>query len=65
MKTFITLSLLPVIFLAYFFSKQLYLAANYIPAYVLIAIFFVSAVYFIYQAGSMLQKNSLFAGDRN
>jgi hypothetical protein len=62
MKTFITLSLLPVIFLAYFFSKQLYLAANYFPAYVLIAIFFGSAVYFIYQAGSMLQKQSVRRG---
>jgi hypothetical protein len=62
MKTFITLSLLPVIFLAYFFSKQLYLAGNYFAAYVLIAIFFVSAVYFIYQAGSMLQNDSVRRG---
>jgi hypothetical protein len=58
MKTIILLSLLPIIVLAYFFSKQLYIAAEYIPAYVLMAISFVSTVYFIYQAGSMLQKQS-------
>ena len=38
MKTIITLSLLPIIVLAYFFSEQLYIAAKYFPAYVLIAI---------------------------
>lgn len=57
MKTIITLSLLPIIALAYFFSAQLYVAANYIPAYALIAIFFVSVVFFIYQAGVRLDKS--------
>lgn len=52
----ITLSLLPIIVLAYFFSAQLYVAANYVPAYALIAISFVSAVFFIYQAGSQLES---------
>ncbi|HET6256251.1 MAG TPA: hypothetical protein VFE32_19395 [Puia sp.] len=56
MKTIFTLSLLPIIVIAYFVSKKLYVAANYVPAYVLITIFFVSAVYFIYQAGSRLEK---------
>jgi hypothetical protein len=56
MKTIITLSLLPINVLAYFFSKQLYIAAEYIPAYALMAIFLVSAVYFIYQAGARLEK---------
>jgi hypothetical protein len=51
MKTIIILSLLPIIALAYFFSAQLYIAAEYIPAYALIAIFFVSVVLFIYQTG--------------
>ncbi|HTR29434.1 MAG TPA: hypothetical protein VMH27_09190 [Puia sp.] len=58
MKMFFTLSLLPVIALAYFFSAQLYVAGNYLPAYALIAIFFASVVYFIYQAGSRLEKAS-------
>ena len=58
MKTFFTLSLLPVIALASFFSAQLYVAGNYVPAYALIAISFGSLVYFIYQAGSRLEKVS-------
>jgi hypothetical protein len=58
MKTIITLSMLPINVLAYFFSKQLYIAADYIPAYTLMAIFFVSSVYFIYQAGRMLEKQN-------
>lgn len=56
MKTFITLSLLPVIVLTYFFSKQLYIAANYVPAYTLIAVIFISVVFFIYQVANKLQK---------
>ena len=59
MKTIFTLSLLPIIALAYFFSAQLYVAANYVPAYALIAIFFVSVVYFIYLAGSRLEKSPM------
>jgi hypothetical protein len=57
MKTIITLSLLPIIALAYFFSAQFYVAANYVPAYALIAIFFVSVVFFIYQAGVGLDRS--------
>jgi hypothetical protein len=57
MKTLITLSLLPIIALAYFFSAQFYVAANYVPAYALIAIFFVSVVFFIYGAGVRLDKS--------
>ena len=56
MKMLFTLSLLPVIALAYFFSAQLYVAGSYIPAYALIAVFFASVVYFIYQAGSRLER---------
>lgn len=56
MKTLITLSLLPIIVLAYFFSAQLYVAGDYVAAYALIAIFFGSAVCLIYQVGAMLQK---------
>jgi hypothetical protein len=62
MKTIITFSLLPVIVAAFFFSKQLYLAANYFPAYVLMAVFFSCVVYFIYQAGSVLQKQPVRRG---
>jgi len=57
MKTFIILSLLPIIALAYFFSAQFYVAANYVPAYALIAVFFASVVFFVYQAGSRLEKS--------
>jgi hypothetical protein len=57
MKTFINLSLLPIIVLAYFFSAQFYVAANYVPAYALIAVSFASVVFFVYQAGSRLEKS--------
>jgi hypothetical protein len=43
--------------LAYFFSAQFYVAANYVPAYALIAVFFASVVFFVYQAGSRLEKS--------
>jgi hypothetical protein len=56
MKTIIILSLLPIIALASFFSAQFYIAAEYIPAYALIAVSFGSFVYFVYQAGSRLEK---------
>ena len=56
---FFTLSLLPVIALASFFSAQLYVAGNYVPAYALIAISFAAVVYFIYQAGSRLEKSAM------
>lgn len=56
MKSIINLSLLPIIVLAYFYSAQLYKAANYIPAYLLIAFSFASVVYFIYQAGMKLER---------
>jgi hypothetical protein len=59
MKTIFNLSLLPIIVLAYFFSAQLYVAANYLPAYALIAVSFCSVVYFIYQAGSRLEKSGM------
>lgn len=57
MKTIINLSLLPIIALAYFFSAQFYVAANYVPAYALITVFFASVVFFVYQAGSRLEKS--------
>ena len=57
MKTIFTLSLLPIIVLAYFFSAQFYVAANYVPAYALIAVSFASVVFFVYQAGSRLEKS--------
>lgn len=56
MKTIFNLSLLPIIILAYFFSAKLYMAANYVPAYALIAVFFGSVVYFIYRAGILLER---------
>ena len=59
MKTIITLSLLPIIALAFFFSAQMYVAANYLVAYTLIAVSFASVVYFIYQAGSRLEKSDM------
>jgi hypothetical protein len=62
MKTIFTLSLLPIIVLAYFFSAQLYIAGEYIPAYALIAISFASIVYFIYQAGSRLENSQMRMG---
>ena len=59
MKMFFTLSLLPVIALSSFFSAQLYITGNYVPAYALIALSFGSVVYFIYQAGSRLEKSAM------
>jgi hypothetical protein len=56
MKTIITLSLLPIVALASYFSAQFYVAGNYIPAYALIAVSFASFVSFVYQAGSRLEK---------
>jgi hypothetical protein len=56
MKTIIHLSLLPIVALASFFSAQFYVAANYVPAYALIAVSFASFVYFVYQAGSRLEN---------
>ncbi len=59
MKTIFTLSLLPIIVLAYFLSAQFYVAGNYFAAYPLIAIFFASVVYFIYRSGSQLEKSRM------
>ena len=56
MKTIFTLSLLPIIVLAYFFGEQLYVAGNYFAAYTLVVISFVSAVTCIYRIGSVLQR---------
>ncbi|HUB60429.1 MAG TPA: hypothetical protein VL978_07000 [Puia sp.] len=56
MKTIFTLSLLPIIVAAYFFSTQLYIAANYVPAYSLIVIFLAAVVFCIYQVGATLQR---------
>jgi|HubBroStandDraft_2_1064218.scaffolds.fasta_scaffold36535_3 hypothetical protein len=56
MKTIIILSLLPIVALASFFSAQFYIAAEYLPAYALIALSFVSFVCFVYQIGSRLEK---------
>jgi hypothetical protein len=62
MKTIFTLSLLPIIVLAYFFSVKLYIVGEYFPAYALIAISFASIVYFIYQAGSRLENSQMRLG---
>jgi hypothetical protein len=56
MKTIFTLSLLPIIVLAYFLSVQLYVAGNYVAAYALIAMSFVAVVFCIYQVGSILER---------
>jgi hypothetical protein len=56
MKTIYTLSLLPIIVLAYFFSAQLYVAANYLPAYALLTFCIFSIVFCIYNAGSVLER---------
>jgi hypothetical protein len=56
MKTIFTLSLLPVIVLAYFFGEQLYVAGNYVAAYALVATSFVATVICIYQVGSILER---------
>ena len=56
MKTIFTLSLLPIIVIAYFLSAKLYVAADYVPAYAMITLFFSSVVYCIYRAGELLQK---------
>ena len=62
MKTLLTLSLLPLIVIAYFFSKTLYIAGDYAAAYTLIAMGFSSLVYFIYQASARLQPVSAYHG---
>jgi len=62
MKTLFTLSLLPLIVVAYFFSAQFYIAANYVAAYALIAIGFSSLVYCIYQASVRLQHEPAYQG---
>jgi hypothetical protein len=56
MKTIFTLSLLPIIVIAYFLSAKLYVAANYLPAYAMVALFFASVVFCIYRASEMLKK---------
>jgi hypothetical protein len=56
MKTLFTLSLLPVIVIAYLLSAKLYEAADYVSAYAMMTVFFSSVVYCIYRAGAMLQK---------
>lgn len=60
MKTFFTLSLLPLVIIAYYFSAQLYVAADYVAAYALIAVGFSSLVYFIYEAGAKLQTETAY-----
>jgi len=56
MKTIFTFSLLPVIVLAYFFSTRLYINAEYVPAYALVAICFFSTVLCIRNVGQLLQS---------
>lgn len=56
MKTIFTLSLLPIIVIAYFLSAKLYVAADYVPAYAMVTLFFASVVFCIYRASAMLQK---------
>jgi hypothetical protein len=58
MKTLFTLSLLPVIVIAYLLSAKLYVAADYVSAYLMMTLFFFSVVYCIYRAGSILQKQN-------
>jgi len=56
MKTISTLLLLPIIILAYFFSARLYVNADYVPAYTLVAACFLSTVLCIHNVGTMLQR---------
>jgi hypothetical protein len=56
MKTIFTLSMLPVIVLAYFFSARFYIDSNYIPAYALMAACFFSVVFWIRNVSLLLQK---------
>lgn len=58
MKTLFTLSLLPVIVIAYLLSAKLYETSNYVAAYAMMTLFFSSVVYCIYRAGSALQKQN-------
>ena len=57
MKTIFTLSLLPIIALAYFFSAQFYVAAELCSGLCADHRFLASVVYFVYQAGSRLEKS--------
>jgi hypothetical protein len=61
MKTIITLSLLPLIILAYFLSAKLYVAADYLSAYAMVALFFSAVVVFCYRAGASLQAKTVRA----
>jgi hypothetical protein len=56
MKTIFTLSLLPIIVLAYFLSARLYIAGEFIPAYALLTFCFFAIVFCIYNVGSLLQR---------
>ena len=56
MKTIFTLSLLPVIVLAYFFSTRLYVSGSYLAAYSLVTAWFLSLVLWIRNVGLLLQK---------
>lgn len=60
MKTLFTLSLLPLIVLAYFFSKQFYVAADYVAAYALIAVGISSLVFFIYETSQRLEHEPAY-----
>ncbi len=56
MKTILTLLLLPVIILAYFFSARLYVNGDYVAAYLLVVTWFLSVVFWIRQVGIMMQR---------
>jgi hypothetical protein len=56
MKTLITLSPLPLIVLAYYFSTRLYVNGNYLAAYSLVTVWFFSVVFWIRSVGLLLQK---------
>jgi hypothetical protein len=56
MKTILTLSLLPVIVLAYFFSTRLYVNGSYLASYTLVAACFVSVVFWIRNVGLLLEE---------
>lgn len=56
MKTILTLSLLPLIVLAYFFSTRLYVDGSYFAAYSLVTACFVSVVFCIRNVGQLLQR---------
>jgi len=56
MKTFVAFLTLPVIFLLVFFAAKLYVADQYIAAYLLILTWFVSFIFWIQTVSELLNK---------